>query len=341
MATDMWGEVPWTDAGLGLENLKPKYEKQSVIYGYVFALLDDAIVNLNKATSVSADKDYLYGSITAVAANKAAWIRAAYSLKARYSMRLSQRDAQASTKALEAIANGFKSASEELMFKQYTGALYKANPWWEFRYVRAHLSVSNTLLGLMNQRNDPRRATYFTQIGGQFVGAPSGQAQEAQSGVYSRSVFTSNNASSLSVPTPIMTFHELKFIEAEAKFRSADATWKTTLQEAVVASFASKGLATGATYYTAEVESRLTAGNELREIITQKYIAMYEFEAIEAYNDYRRTGFPTMVNPNNATVGFVNRLPYALSEEASNSANVPKVDIYKDKVWWAGGDEKL
>ena len=75
--------------------------------------------------------------------------------------------------------------------------------------------------------------------------------------------------------------------------------------------------------------------NELKEIITQKYISFYEYEAIEAYNDYRRTGFPVMHNPNNATVGFVNRFPYALSETSSNPENVPVIDVFKDKVWWA------
>ncbi|NJO89557.1 MAG: SusD/RagB family nutrient-binding outer membrane lipoprotein [Chloroflexia bacterium] len=67
---------------------------------------------------------------------------------------------------------------------------------------------------------------------------------------------------------------------------------------------------------------------------------MYEAEAMEAYNDYRRTGFPTMHNPNNATVGFVKRFPFAQSEMSNNGANVPSgVNIFTDDVWWAGGDE--
>ncbi|MBK7481070.1 MAG: SusD/RagB family nutrient-binding outer membrane lipoprotein, partial [Bacteroidales bacterium] len=47
VATDFWGEIPWTEACLDIENLKPKYEKQSVIYGYIFDLLDDAVINLD------------------------------------------------------------------------------------------------------------------------------------------------------------------------------------------------------------------------------------------------------------------------------------------------------
>jgi hypothetical protein len=79
----------------------------------------------------------------------------------------------------------------------------------------------------------------------------------------------------------------------------------------------------------------------LNEILTQKYIASFEHEAIEVYNDYRRVpGFLTLNNPANQTTGFVWRYPYPTSEEASNSANIPEIDVFTDKVWWAGGSEK-
>ena len=86
----------------------------------------------------------------------------------------------------------------------------------------------------------------------------------------------------------------------------------------------------------------LTAGNELKEILTQKYIGLYEHEAIEAYNDYRRVpSFLTLNNPNNLTSsgGFVWRFPYPTSEISSNSANIPDINVFTDKVWWAGGAE--
>jgi hypothetical protein len=190
----------------------------------------------------------------------------------------------------------------------------------------------------MNERNDPRIPAYFTQIDGAYVPAPNGTATETQGGIYSTSLQTENGQTA---PTPLMTFHELKFIEAEAKFLKGDAGWETSLGEAIAANFAYHGVEGAADYFAIEVTPMLTAGNELKEIITQKYIAFYEFEATEAYNDYRRTGFPTMHNPNNliATGGFVNRFPFAISEVSSNSANVPVIDVFKSKVWWAGGDE--
>lgn len=342
VATDFWGEVPWTEACLGVANLKPKYEKQSAIYGYIMDLLDDGIVNMGKATLLSKDKDYIYGSLSD-AANKAAWIKAANSLKVRYLVRLSnvQPAGLATAKAL--VASGFSSNADGLLFNKYSDALYKANPWWEFRYVRAHLSVSKTLLSLMQTRTDPRIPVYFTTVSGAYVGAPNGTALEVQSGTYSRSAFTAANTTYCETqPTPLMSYYELKFLEAEIKQRTGDATYTTALANAIEGSFLSKGLtsAAAATYFTNVVTPRL-ATNPLNEIMIQKYIAMYEAEAMESYHDYRRTGIPAMSNPYNASVGFMNRLPFVISEESSNSANIPTVNIFTEKVWWAGGADKL
>lgn len=340
--TDFWGEVPWKEASLGLGNLKPHYENQSVIYEYIFDFLNDAILNLEKATLINTEKDYIFGSLSANA-NKAAWIKTANSLKVRYLMRLSEIKPAGMTQAIDLIASGFASNEESCIFKKYDAALYKANPWWEFRYVRAHLSVSETLLGIMEERTDPRISAYFTKVGGDFVGAPSGTALEAQTGTYSRSVFTTGNTQfSMTQPTTLMSYYELKFLEAEARQRTGDATWEDALNDAIEASFLSKGLesADAAAYFTDVVTPRL-ATDPLNEIMIQKYIAMYEAEAMESYHDYRRTGIPQMNNPNNSTTGFINRLPFALTEESSNASNVPSVNIYSDKVWWAGGTEKL
>ncbi len=338
VATDMWGEVPWTEALQGTIIKQPKYDKQSEIYPKIFVMLDSAISNLDMATTGLSAVDYIYGGT--FANNKASWIRAANSLKARYWMRLVNRDASAAQNALDAIGDGaFTSAAEEMKFAKYENTATAENPWYQFLNDRTHLSVGQTLYDLMNDRNDPRMNVYFSLIGGTIVPAPNGTATETQGGTYSQSLLTINGATA---PTPLMTYHELLFIKAEAEFRTSVASWQTTLHDAIRAAFASKGLSDteADNYFTNEVTPRLL-GNELNEILTQKYIALYEHEAIEAYNDYRRTGIPEMHNPNNSTVGFVNRFPWALSEMSSNK-NVPQTDldyIYTTKVWWAGGEE--
>lgn len=334
VATDMWGEIPWSEALMGPANLTPKYDKQSAIYPLIQQYLDEGIASLTAATNISGVGDYAYKG------DKAKWIKAANSLKARYYLRLTNIDNQAASKALGVISKGLASNADNFYFNAYEATATGENAWYQFMNDRSHLSVGKTLYDLMDARTDPRIAKYFTQIGGAYVPAPNGTAQETQGGVYSVSAITSNGKTT---PAPMMTYHELMFIQAEAQFRTGSSSWKESLQKAIESNFVFQGLtlAEGTAYYTDVVEPLLTAGNELKELLTQKYIAFYEHEAIEAYNDYRRVpSFLTLNNPNNATVGFVWRFPYPTSEEASNSANIPAVDIFKDKVWWAGGTEK-
>ncbi len=327
VTTDMWGDVPWSEALNGATNMQPKYESQQSIYVAINAMLDDAIINLGKTTLTVPSYDYIY------AGDQNKWIKAAYALKARYALRLVNVDNNAAASALANVAKGFTSADDAMLFNKFTTAATGQNPWYQFMIERSHLSSCATLYNYMADRNDTNRmAKYFTKIGGVYNPAPSGTAEETQGGVYSVSAVTATNGATAAIP--LMSYHELKFIEAEAKFRTGDATWKAALQAAVEASFAYAGATIG-TYFADDVEPRLTAGNELNEILMQKYIAFYEYEAIESYNDYRRTGIPTLHNPNNATIGFVNRFPYALSETSSNSANVPEISVYTDKVWWA------
>jgi hypothetical protein len=327
ITTDMWGDIPYSEALKGALNVQPKFDTQESVYKAIFALLDDAIVNLGKTTVKFGANDYIYKG------DQNKWIKAAYSLKARYAMRLSNKKSDAPATALAAISKGFASATDALVFASFEATAIGENPWRQFMADRSHLSVGATLFNLMNDRNDPRMAAYFTKIGGNYAPAPNGTALQTQGGVYSVSLVSESNRIA---PLPMMSYHELKFIEAEAKFRAGDATWKDALKAAISASFA-YSKATEGTYFADAVEPKLTAGNELQEIMTQKYIAMYEYEAMEAYNDYRRTLIPSMNNPNNLTAsfGFVNRFPYALSEVSSNGANVPKIDVFKDKVWWA------
>jgi hypothetical protein len=332
LLTDMWGDVPFDEAGLGTADLKPKYEKQDAIYPKIITLLDSSIVNFAKTANSPGTNDYIYGG------TRASWTKAAWSLKARYYLRLSNRDAQAATKALACIPNGFASQAEAFMFAKYEATAIGENPWVQFRSDRTHFAMSQSLYNLMTARSDPRVDLYWNKLGGVFVPAPNGTALQQQSG-YSTSL--KSVTATRTIATPLMTYHELKFIEAEARRINNDATYKAALQAAIVANFLfnSSTAAAANTYFTANVDilSRLdgTLEGDRKEIITQKYIAFYEHEAIEAYNDYRRTGYPAMTNPNNATIGFPQRYPYPVSEESNNKENMPVIDNYKDKIWWA------
>lgn len=187
VATDMWGEVPWTEALMGAEILQPKYDKQSELYPKIQAMLDDAIVNLGKTVNKLPSADYIYHG------DQNAWIKAAWSLKARYALRLTKiNGTSAATEALNYLANGFTSNDENFIFDAFEPTASGENPWYQFLNDRTHLSSGQTLYDLMVERNDPRIPAYFTQIDGAYNPAPNGTAVENQGGMYSTSLITEN-----------------------------------------------------------------------------------------------------------------------------------------------------
>ncbi len=82
-----------------------------------------------------------------------------------------------------------------------------------------------------------------------------------------------------------------------------------------------------------------TPAEKLKYIITQKWFCMCGNEGIEAWTEWRRTGYPTFfVHSPNSVIGAGNfpvRLPYPASE-ISNNLNFPKSGqpAMTSRVWW-------
>lgn len=76
--------------------------------------------------------------------------------------------------------------------------------------------------------------------------------------------------------------------------------------------------------------------DKLKYIITQKWFSMCGNQSYEAWNEWRRTGFPNFfVISVNSVVGnkFPTRFPYP-DGETSNNLNFPGQKLVTDKVWW-------
>jgi hypothetical protein len=167
-----------------------------------------------------------------------------------------------------------------------------------------------------------------------ITGAPNGtQTNDQSSQLFSDPTEQVLNATS---PMPLMTYDELKFIEAEANLRlgnTAEATLAFT--DAVASAMRRQVPSLSEAEITAYVASVAAGGLSLESIITQKWIAFWLFQPIEAYNDYRRTDIPTLTHP----VGPAPlRFPYPQSELDANAANVPNTQITSG-VWWDDGSE--
>ncbi len=81
-----------------------------------------------------------------------------------------------------------------------------------------------------------------------------------------------------------------------------------------------------------------TTAQKKAQIVTRKYIA-WVGNAIESYNDWRRTGLPVLTLPLNTTgdnpTVIPQRLPYT-PQELTRNPNAPTPRPLTDvKVWWA------
>jgi hypothetical protein len=79
-----------------------------------------------------------------------------------------------------------------------------------------------------------------------------------------------------------------------------------------------------------------TAQEKIQYIITQKWFSMCGNQSIEAWTEWRRTGFPDFfVVSVNSRIGnnFPVRFPYP-DDETSNNLNFPGQKLVTDKVWW-------
>jgi hypothetical protein len=338
--TDMMGDVPWTEALQPGKIFTPVLDKQKDIYDAVFKLLNDAISNLDKPTifpSLGA-QDFIYGG------NIERWKKFANGLKARYTMHLSVKTPDYSN-VLSFADKSFLSRSEQAQFI-YNGTT-TVSPFYRMFLDRDYYGASQSLHQKLMERNDPRDELFFVPhplSGSNDIRfAPNGTANQMQSN-YSISAISTATA-----PTYLLSYHEIEFLKAEAYVRLNDLTKaEASLRKAVRAAFQKVNIglsiAEADSYFDNSVKPRFLAG-PLSEVMNQKYIAFYEEEAIETYNDYRRlkamgNNVISLDNPNNAT-RFPLRFTYG-SEDVTTNSNVRDAYgdgtyVYSENVWWAGG----
>ena len=374
--TDMFGDVPYSEAFDVFGNKSPKLDKQEDLYAEVVRLLDAAIENLpkgdNHGSGSYASHDLLFKG------DNGRWVQFAYGLKARYSMRLSHvapNATQAWEDVIKFVDQSFSSPSEEAAFNVYNAQ--NLNPLFDYQWSRDGLAASKSIADKMIDRHDPRRNRNFTNADWEQVAdiedeeayallAPNGENDQIQY-TYLTSTFVFSQTAS----TQLLSFHELQFLKAEAMQRLGKSTseiepvLKAAVEAAIVnsensvkAAFSAPTVAeyggitetssaiTAAdieTYFEDEVKPRFEA-NPLKEIVEQKYLGFFgaSGESTEMYNDIRRwkamgENLIELANPNK----FPLRLPYGNSETTTNP-NVQEAYgngsyVYSENVWWAGG----
>jgi hypothetical protein len=314
LSTDTWGDIPYSEALRGVDNLAPKYDSQQTIYTTIQNLLDSAIIDLSASSSnfrPGAD-DIIYGG------DRNAWIKAAKTLKARYWLHLTKVDNTAASKALAALSGGIASNNDNMMLT-FGSAVTANSPLYQFLQQRSgYLSMGAQIVKMMNDLNDPRRAAFIELDG---------------DGKYSENSTPGPLYGSDASAVPLVTYAEAKFIEAEAQLRAGKtAEAKTAYTAAINASMAHAGVSSdNAKAYLAQSKVMPAGDLTLQTIIEQKYIAL--FSQPEAWTDWRRTGFPAVQSTTGVPSQIPRRLLYPQSERNYNP-NTPTGVNLTTRLWW-------
>ncbi|SFD29511.1 Starch-binding associating with outer membrane [Chitinophaga sp. CF118] len=334
LATDIWGDVPAKEAGMGLidGNVTPKYETQEEVYAYIQTLLDEAITALNSTDGENlytlGKDDYIFGSDGSEEADiRAKWVNTAWLLKARFANHLSKKNPSGS--ATEALADLSHVTDLGDANAIYGTATNEQNQWAAFAVARENdLRDGAYFINLLKTNSDPRLPFYATKAtDGTYTGAiPSSENTDASNvGPY---------LASSTAPVPLVTYVEALFIKAEASLRAGNTGDAATAYNSAVTASVTKvtGAAPSAAFtlaYASETALTIT----LEKIMTQKYLAL--FTQVEVWSDWRRTNIPALT-PNVAehATAIPRRLPTVQDEKRYNAANVIIVTDIFAPVWW-------
>ena len=348
--TDLHGDVPYSQALKGIDNLQPELDSQESIYTEIFKLLDDAIANLQEGGDNVGQSDILFFDPDSDLNQCDRWLGLAYALKARYKLHTYFRNRSVLPEVIAAAEAAIEAGFDGAELDVFNGVTAD-NPWSAYWWSRYYTGSSTTVDNLMLERDDPREIVYnLDYFGENIVGEP-GDAMAAK---LVQEVNCPTWLDNGAAPIHVFSKSELYFILAEAKARlGQDAT--DDMATAIEASFKDFELCDPYMGFDAGTAADYIASLPvtLKEIMVQKYLSQVRDEQIEAYNDIRRCkalGEEHIVLTNPKNMGSTGntwplRLPYGSSDVTSNpnvsaafgTGNNAGQYIFTEPVWWAGG----
>lgn len=339
--TDLYGDIPFTDAMQSRKNIAPAYDTQASIYPKLITMIEEGIASVKSGKgTISSTADVVYGG------DVTKWEKFGNSLKLRLLNHLSKKDASAAATFLATNPVLIDTYSDNAKVPFGTVAS-NANPIYQFDVLsgRKDQAVASTIVDKMTTLSDPRLKHYFAPVengslAGQYIGnAPGNNTDDSGKTLYSRvgSAYASVNS-----PVMLISAAEVNFVKAEVYHRASNSSAAQTAYEtAITQDFLALGLASSdVTTYLANTS--VGYDGTLQRIMEQKWITMFQ-APYESWVDWRRTGYPSLSpSTNNRTSGVIpRRLPYPTVEINTNGTNlaagpgipVPYVTLLT-KVWW-------
>ena len=328
-ATDMFGPIPYKEAGKGL--ITVPYDSQEEVYKAMFKELSDAIEVLTKYAD-NGNSKLLPNADAVYAGDVHKWVVYANSLMLRLAMRVYYADAALSKKyALQAVNHSYgvmKTKDDEAKMERGASLEFKNNLDVLINQYN-ECRMGSSMLAYLGGYQDPRLPKYFNtstvsqavNVGtyGKYSGVPTGHD------VSSNDAFKDSSRPAITSTTPTywMRASEVYFLLAEAALHgfAVGGTAESLYEKGIEMSFEENGIASsevadymssglkpsaysfhltnpGVNVDVPAVTEATTAWSgtdeeKLEKIMIQKWIALYP-NGQEAWTEYRRTGYPKL-----------------------------------------------
>ncbi len=342
-ATTLYGDVPFTEAWDPEKFPYPKYDKQEDVFNSVLKLLDEAMAQMDPASTLAIkDYDVFYkGDIQK-------WTKLANSIKLKVLMTMVDKaPAKASDiAALLAKPEALMSSAADTWRYPYYNTTDMENP--KFRLLKKYTNSENqwffankTVFDFMEEKDDPRIPAYFNKGNkGTYKAIETEHLADASYSVIGDYFFKANT------PSVIMSYHEVLFYQSEAYARGlgvakdlskAQQLYKSAITAAM--SFYKVDEAAMNDYVENRMSDLTTVADPVREIHIQQWID-YMDRPIDAFLQWRRSGpegqeVPALKLPLDATTGPLIRRFTLSPEELATNPNIPKPQpTYHDKMWF-------
>jgi len=333
--TDQFGNIPYSRAAQATITT-PVYDSAAAIYKDLVVQVDSAITEISASQSTADDaSDIMFKG------SKSLWLAFANTIKLRMLLRQVPNVYAANSSYISGeLSNitaqgGFLGAGQDATINPgYVDASEEQNPFWgdygyepgstsgyqNFNYFGANTVIVDSLQAV----SDPRLGYFFNVAsGGVYVGNPLGTPNVGASQL------GKGLLQSPSEPALLFSASQSFFMQAEAVQRGMmTGNVATLFRQGVEESFRYLGVAnpqsTADAFIAGSTDPGVNlavSGNWLSTILNQKWVAECGLDGLEAYADYRRTGYPVLYSAGAAAVPQ-QRLLYPETEYTLNSANV-------------------
>lgn len=335
--TSLFEDIPMSQATQVDLFPNPEFDSQEDVLFQIVERVDEGIALLQTETDIIGNADLVYGG------NRENWIRFGNSLKLQCLMLIANKNPTAVQAQLQQVANAplIENASQNANFS-YSDIAGNENPIW--RTLNAFSGGNNnfffageTLVNLMNEREDPRRNTYFnTNASGNYVGQTPGVLNNSGISRVSLNIIRKD------LEDRYFTAAQTHFLLAEAALNgwiSANAQFH--FNAGIAASMNSYDGQPGAISANDKQDYLAAHGSieglplqeQLLRVHQEHYISLFT-QGLEGLTQWKRAKEPFFVLPQSAAItDIIRRYQYPLSEETANP-NAPPQKALSQPMWY-------